>query len=486
MTGMSTENEICALSALEMLRAFADKTLSPVEVMQAHLRRTGRTNPDINALFSLRAESALEQARQSQSRWLRNEPCGRLDGVPVVLKDSVKCIGFDYYHGSAGYPGTPAEADGLPAARIKEAGGIILAKTTMPDFGMLAAGVSSQFGIVRNPWNLEANPGGSSAGSGAAVAAGMAPLAVGTDIAGSVRLPAAHNGLAGLKPSRGRIPHLQPSPVRATGPLARSSSDAGLLMSVLIRPDGRDYESLPATDEAPFCQLRDTPENFLRGRRIGLMLDMGYGRALDGRVKDAVTKAAGLFEQAGAIVELVPTVVEEDPMPFLNLFLQSRAHFELMSLPATRRDLVLPHLIEWSRRVEQATAPDLSRALFGLEDFKARVTAVLAPYDFVISPALSDVQFPAGAFGVDNEDHFAHCNFAIPFNQTGAPAHVVCCGFIDAMPVGLQIAGRRYDDLGVMRAGAVFERLAELEMPWPGDKAALGVSQVTSVIPGAI
>jgi len=143
-----------------------------------------------------------------------------------------------------------------------------------------------------------------------------------------------------------------------------------------------------------------------------------------------------------------------------------------MNLPEARRDLVMPHLIEWSRRVEQATAPDLSRALYGLEDFKARVTEMLEPYDFVISPAFSDVQFPADACGVDEADHFAHCSFAIPFNQTGAPAHVVCCGFIDAMPVGLQIAGRRYDDLGVLRAGVVFERLAAPAMPWPCEKTA--------------
>jgi len=467
LTGMTTENEFCALSAQEMLRAYADKSLSPVDVMEAHLKRAERANPEINALFSLRAEDALKQARLSQDRWERNTPQGPLDGVPVLLKDSIKCVGFDYFHGSAGYLGTPATEDAPPAARIKEAGGIVFAKTTMPDFGMLATGVSSQFGIVRNPWNLKSSPGGSSAGSGAAVAAGIAPLAVGTDIAGSVRLPAAQNGLAGLKPSRGRIPHLQPSPLRAAGPMARSTDDAGLLMSVLIQPDARDYESLPAIDENPFSRLGDTPNDFLRGKRIGLMLDLGFGRALDSRVKDAVISAAQLFEQAGAIVELVPTLVDEDPMPSLNLFLQSRAHFELMSLPEARRDLALPHLIEWARRIERASAPDLSRALYDLEDFKARVTMVLAPYDFVISPALSDVQFPADAYGADDEVHFSHCNFAIPFNQTGAPAHVVCCGFIDAMPVGLQIAGRRHDDLGIMRAGAVFERLTYFDMPWP-------------------
>jgi len=191
-----------------------------------YLARAERTNPDINAVFSLRADDALKQARLSQDRWGRDAPQGPLDGVPVLLKDSVKCIGFDYFHGSAGYLGTPASEDAPPAARIKEAGGIVFAKPTMPDFGMSASGVSSQFGIVRNPWNLQANSGGSSAGSGSAVAAGVAPLAVGTDIAGSVRLPAAYNGLAALKPSRGRIPHLPPSPLSTAGPMARTTDDA--------------------------------------------------------------------------------------------------------------------------------------------------------------------------------------------------------------------------------------------------------------------
>ncbi len=464
---MSYENELCTLSAQEMLRKYAEKSLSPVEVMQAHLAQAARVNPDINALFSLREENALKLAAKSEARWQSGAPCGPLDGVPVLLKDSVKCIGFDYYHGSAGYTGAPAIEDLPPAARIKEAGGIVFAKTTMPDFGMLAAGVSSQFGIVRNPWNLKANTGGSSAGSGAAVAAGIAPLAVGTDIAGSVRIPAAHNGLSGLKPSRGRIPHLAPSPLRAAGPMARSTDDAGLLMSVLVRPDDRDFESLPPCDEVPYRKLSETPDDFLKGKRIGLMLDMGFGRALAPDVEATITKAAAVFEAAGAIVELVPTLVKVDPMPSLNLFLQSRAHYELMSLPEERRHLVLPHLIEWSKRVEKASAPQLSAALYDLEIFKARVTSVLAPYDYVISPAMTDAQFPAEAVGADETVHFAHCNFAIPFNQTGAPALNVNAGFIDGMPQGMQIAGRRLDDLGTMRAGFAFERLAGIEMNWP-------------------
>ena len=464
---MSNPSELCSLSAMELLGAYKKRSLSPVEVMRAHLERAERINPVINALFSMRAHNAMEQARASENRWMQGAPSGVLDGIPILLKDSVKCKGFDYFHGSAGYTGDPANEDAPPAARIKEAGGIVFAKTTMPDFGMLAAGVSSAFGIVRNAWDQTANSGGSSAGSGAAVAARIAPLAVGTDIAGSVRLPAAHHGLTALKPSRGRIPHLAPSPLRAAGPMARTAADAALLMSVLIGPDDRDFESLPPIDPEPFRHAGETPEDFLKGKRIGLLLDAGYGQPLDPRIATLTTGAAHLMEDAGADIEITPSLVRRDPMPHLNLYLQSRAHNELMSLPEDRREKVLPYLIDWSRKVENHGAPDLSDALYGLEDFKSQVTTILQPYDFVISPSMTCLRFPAEAYGADRQDHFAHCSYAIPFNQTGAPAQVICCGFVDGMPVNIQIVGRRHDDLGVMRAAAAFEKLVQLDMHWP-------------------
>jgi amidase/aspartyl-tRNA(Asn)/glutamyl-tRNA(Gln) amidotransferase subunit A len=464
---MTDGKTFCTWSARELLGAYAKKEISPVEVLKDHLARAEKVNPSINALFGIRAGAALELAEQSQKRWMKGNPCGPIDGVPVLLKDSVKCTGFDYFHGSAGYDGSPAEKDAPPAARIREAGGVVFAKTTMPDFGMLAAGVSSAFGVVRNPWDTAANTGGSSAGSGAAVAAGIAPLAVGTDIAGSVRLPAAHSGLVGLKPSRGRIPHLAPSPLRAAGPMARNCDDAGLFMSVLVQPDKRDFESLPPCDASAFQTLDETPDDYLKGKRIGLMLDMGFGQALEPAVRNITVAAARKFESAGAIVETVPTVVLEDPMPFLNLFLQSRAHNELMSLQEERRHLVLAHLIEWSCRVESASAPELSDALYDLEDFKARVTEVLSPFDFVVSPAMTITRFPAEAVGADADDHFAHCSYAIPFNQTGAPAITICAGFVDKMPVSIQIAGNRYDDIGVFRAASIFERLRDFDIRWP-------------------
>ena len=465
-TGM-LRGDIVSLGANQLVKAFSRHELSPVEALMAHIDQCGKTNTEINAVFALRPEHALSQAKQSEQRWMEGRPCGPLDGVPVLLKDSIKCIGFDYYHGSAGYSGAPATADAPPAARIKSNGGIVFAKTTMPDFGMLAAGVSSVFGVVRNPWNTAVNTGGSSAGSGAAVAAGFAPLAVGTDIAGSVRLPAALCGVVGMKPSRGRIPHLQPSPIRSAGPIARTVEDVGLLMSVLVQPDARDYESVPPCDGDAFLTISDTPADCLLGKTIGLMLDMGFGQEPERRVLDVVGDTVRVFEGLGAKVEMVPTVARRDPMPALYALVKSRAYYELMSLPEDARPKVLPHISRWCREIEDMSAHALSTALFRLEEFKADVTEALTPYDYVISPALTVMSFPAEDVGPIPDDHFAHCSYQIPFNQIGAPALTICCGFMDGLPVGLQIVGKRYDDLGVLRVAQVYEQSRNLEMNWP-------------------
>ncbi len=459
--------DIVTLSAAQILQSYKMRELSPVEVMAAHLNQCERKNPEINAVFGVRAEYAMDEARQSEDRWFREEILGPLDGLPVLLKDSVKCEGFDYFHGSATYDGSPAEEDSPPAARIKEAGGLIYGKTTMPDYGMLAAGVSSAFGIVRNPWDNSVNTGGSSAGSAAAVAAGMAPIAVGTDIAGSVRLPCAHNGLVGLKPSRGRIPHLQPSPIRAAGPMARNVEDTGLLMSVLVRPDSRDYESAPACDDSAYRTLADTPPEFLNGKKIGLMLDMGYGQPSEVRILDSVRKQAKLFGSLGAHVDIVPTVANADPMNALYILVQARAYYELSCRPENLRAGLLPHIDEWCRQTESRSAHELSQALFELEKFKARVTEVLDVYDYVISPSLTVVSFPADQVGAIPNDHFAHCAYQIPFNQIGAPALSINAGFIDGLPVGLQISGKRYDDLGVMKVARLYEALRDGDISWP-------------------
>ena len=243
--------------------------------------------PHIKALYAFDPDGARAAAKASTERWQKGEPIGPLDGVPVTIKDNIATKGVPVPLGAATTKLVPAAADAPPAARLREAGAVIFSKTTMPDYGMLSSGLSSFHPLTRNPWDLSKNPGGSSAGAGAAGAAGYGPLHLGTDIGGSVRLPACWCGLVALKPSLGRIPIDPPYVGRVAGPMTRTVDDAALMMSVLSRPDRRDGMSLPPND-INWKALDKSP----RKLRIGLMLDLGVGQALEQEVRDVAVKAA--------------------------------------------------------------------------------------------------------------------------------------------------------------------------------------------------
>src|SRR5215212_9640353 len=275
------------LSALDLIAGFRSKQFSPSEVLEDVLAHIAVWEPHINALYAFDPDGARASAKASTERWQNGEPMGQLDGVPVTVKDNIATKGVPVPLGAASVKLVPAEKDAPPAARLREAGAIIFAKTTMPDYGMLSSGLSSFHALARNPWDLSKNPGGSSAGAGAAAAAGYGPLHVGTDIGGSIRLPACWCGLVALKPSFGRVPVDPPYVGRVAGPMTRTVDDAALMMSVLSRPDRRDGMCLPP-DNINWKALEKSP----RKLRIGLMLDLGVGQALEQEVRDVVVKAA--------------------------------------------------------------------------------------------------------------------------------------------------------------------------------------------------
>src|SRR6476469_5472476 len=234
------------MTAVDLLAAYKSKKLSPVDVVDAVVNRIEAWEPKLKALYAPDFEGARKAARDAEKRWQAGKPQGALDGVPITIKENIATKGVPVPLGTAATTMTPAAADAPAAARVREAGAIILAKTTMPDYGMLSSGRSSFHPLTRNPWNLAWNPGGSSAGAGAAAAAGYGPLHLGTDIGGSVRLPAGWCGLVGLKPSFGRVP-IDPTYVgRVAGPMTRTVDDCALMMSVIAKPDRRDGMSLPA------------------------------------------------------------------------------------------------------------------------------------------------------------------------------------------------------------------------------------------------
>src|SRR5690348_12618906 len=256
------------LSAVDLIAGYRAKQFSPSEVLEEMVAHIESWERHLNARYAFDPDGARAAARASTERWQKDEKTHALDGVPVTIKDNIATRGVPMPLGTASMKLVPAAADAPPAARLREAGAIIFSKTTMPDYGMTSSGVSSFHPLTRNPWDLSKNPGGSSAGAGAAGAAGYGPLHVGTDIGGSVRLPAGWCGLVGLKPSLGRVPVDPPYVGRCVGPMTRTVDDNALMMSVLARPDHRDGMSLPA-QEIDWANLFGSA----KGKRMGLLLN---------------------------------------------------------------------------------------------------------------------------------------------------------------------------------------------------------------------
>ena len=446
-------DDISFLTAHELLARYRAGSLSPVEATRRVLDRIAAVNPRLNAIYFLDADGALAAARASEARWRRGAPQGLLDGVPVTLKDSVYVAGMPTPHGTrATVADAAAETDAPVTSRLREHGAILLGKTTMPDLGMIPSGISSLHGVTRNPWNLERNSGGSSSGAGAAVAAGMGARAVGSDIGGSIRIPAAFCGIVGLKPSYGRVPLSKPWTALVAGPMARSVSDAALLLNVISRPDQRDYTALPWDNR---CYL-DGIDAGVRGLRIGLLLDIGFGLPLQADVRARIKSAAELLASCGAIVDPMPPIFDDNPEPDFDRMVQAYAWADFAVLPAQQQELVLPQIAAWCRQGEGMSAAELTHVTIRLGETRRRVIAACAKYDYVLAPTMAIEAFAAELpWPIGGTQHNSFC---FPFNLSEQPALSVCCGFTNSgLPVGLQIIGKRFDDAGVLRVGRAYE-----------------------------
>ncbi|MGZ5871421.1 MAG: amidase [Bradyrhizobium sp.] len=458
-------DELVGMSVGELTGHYATRKLSPVDVLKTTLAHSEAVNPKINALFSIRPEEAMAKARESETRWKANAPAGSLDGVPMTVKDSVAMVGWPYLHGIAANRSLPPSTyDSPPAIALKEAGAVIFAKTTMPDCGLLAAGLSSLHGITRNPWGLAWNTGGSSAGAGASIAAGAGMLSVGTDIAGSVRLPAGHCGLASLKPTHGRIPHLPADTMRMAGPMGRSVEDIARLLSVLTRADERDTWSFP--DDG--IQYHERLGRNLKGVRIGVLTDMGFGPKPEPAVREAVEEAGRMLAGTGAIVEPFASPLDGDAYAPIDLYLQVRGFVEFSGLPPHGEDGINPYVKQWCLGGAQHSGADVYRALGQIGKMKTTLLAAFEGWDYVIAPVLPVVNFPAEEPGVSRDVPLAHTVFTAMFNQTGQPAATVCTAFDSRhLPIGVQVIGHRCDDLGVLQVTLALEQMRQVKMDWP-------------------
>ena len=420
---------------------------------------------ELHALYALDADRALADAAASARRWAKGEALP-LDGVPVTIKENIATKGTPVPLGTAARTLEPAAEDAPPAARMREAGAIIFAKTTMPDYGMLSSGLSSFHALARNPWDLTKNPGGSSAGAGAAAAAGYGPLHIGTDIGGSIRLPAGWCGIFGLKPSLGRVPIDPPYWGRVAGPMTRTVADAALMMRELSKPDDRDTMNLPPQDIAWLdlgmrspcgscaSAFSSTPASAWRSRRRSRRRSTGREALREPRRPDRRRRA------------LPDPGHDRRPRPLLAPARLGRRRGA--SARAAGQGPALHPGLGRGRKPALGT-----QGLRRHEPDAAIKTAAIAAtkrFDYVLSPVAPVPAFPAElASPLDDPARpFEHIAFTVPFNFSEQPAASVNAGYTAAgLPIGLQIVGRRFDDLGVLRMAHAFEAIRAPQRPWP-------------------
>ncbi|TKW77750.1 MAG: amidase [Bradyrhizobium icense] len=452
------------LSATDLIAGYKAKQFSPSEVLEDVIAHVARWEPHIKALYLYDPDGARKVAKASTDRWNNGEPTGVLDGVPVTIKDNVASKGQPVPLGTASLPLVPAERDAPPVARLREAGAMIFAKTTMPDYGMLSSGLSSFHPLARNPWDLSKNPGGSSSGAGAAAAAGYGPLHLGTDIGGSVRLPACWCGLVALKPSLGRVPIDPPYIGRVAGPMTRTVDDTALMMSVLSKPDRRDGMSLPAHD-IHWKALDKSP----RKLRIGLMMEAA-GQPLEKPVRDVVIKAAKAFEAAGAVVTEVDAILTREMLDGIDNFFRVRLWGDLAKLPEKERARTLPYILQWAEPGAKLSGVEAINGFNQTFAIRAAAAKLFCELDYLISPVSPVVNFPAefAAPLNDPQKPFEHIGYTVPWNMSENPAVSVNGGYDKhGFPIGVQIVGRRFDDIGVLGMAKAFEGLRGPQKPWP-------------------
>jgi aspartyl-tRNA(Asn)/glutamyl-tRNA(Gln) amidotransferase subunit A len=456
---MSADQDVVYGSAISLLDRYRKRELSPVEVTRLLLDRLDALQPKINAFCIVDHDGALAAARESERRWMSGKAVGKLDGVPVTIKDLILMRGFPTLRGSRLVDPHQYWSEEAPAtARLREAGAVILGKTTTPEFGWKALGDSPLTGITRNPWDLARTPGGSSAGAAAACAAGIGPLHVGTDGAGSIRIPSAFTGVFGLKPSFGRVPAYPLSPMGLLahiGPMARTVTDAALMLNVLSAPDHRDPYALPPED----TDWRDGLEGGVRGWRIAYSPRLGYAK-VDPVIAAAVGEAARQFETLGAVVEEVGTIFPSPREALFTLWAAGAAKV-LDAYPADKRALVDPGLVATAAEGERISAVNYLGAELVRTALGQQMVAFHQKYDLLLTPMMPIPALPVGQDLNDpaTERHWIDWSpFSYPFNMTRQPAASIPCGLTGTgLPIGLQIVGPLYADARVLRAARAFE-----------------------------
>ncbi len=465
-----SDSAVCYMPAAEMAAAIRTRRVSPVEIVDDILARIERLNPELNAFCTVTADQARADARAAEAALIRGDAVGPLHGVPVSVKDLIETAGVRTTLGSRVFSDYVPAGDAPVVTRLRRAGAVILGKTNTCEFGHKAVTDNRIFGPSRNPWRPSHTPGGSSGGAAAAVAAGLGPLAVGTDGGGSIRIPASCCGIVGFKPTLGRVAQ---APLFGgleimlhTGPMARSVRDAALLLDAISGPDPRDPSSLPAdgTEYAAACG------GAVRGLRVGWTPDWGYA-AVDPEIRRITGAAAARFEELGCRVDEAAPGFGDPADAFETLSSASTAARWGYLLPA-QRDQLDPSTLPWIERGLTWSAVEFVRAAACRRTLNDVWQRYFARFDLLLTPTLAAPPLPVGIDGYGEiggkpVGRLGWIAFTFPLNMVGYPAASVPCGRTEAgLPVGLQIVGPRFADALVLRAAAAWEAAA----PWADDR----------------
>ena len=465
--------DLTQLPAHALLELYKRGETSPVEVTQAVLTRAARVNPKINAFSLLDEKSAMASAKESEVRWQAHRqsaaPVGALEGVPASIKDLILTQGWPTLRGSRTVdPHQPWDVDAPVTARLREAGAVLLGKTTTPEFGCKGETNSPATGITRNPWNLNKTPGGSSGGTAAAVAAGLGPIGVGTDGAGSVRIPAAFCGNFGLKPSFGRVPAYPLSPfgsVAHLGPHTMSVQDAALMMNVMKRPDARDWTSLPYDPVDYTAGLNDG----IQGLRIAYSPTLGFAHNVHPEIARAVADAVKVLESLGAHVEQIDPGFE-DPLEITTGLWFLGAWTVWNTLSAEQQSVADPDFKAEAELGARLTALEIQHLNQRRGVLGSMMRQFMQRFDVLVTPAVAIPAFdalPAGHSPLSPASMLGWTPFSYPFNLTQQPASTIPCGLTqDGLPMGLQFVGPMFGDALVLRASKAYENTRPIARPF--------------------
>ncbi len=474
MTFAATDLADC--SAAELQQLFRTKQASPVEAVSAAFARIDKLDLRLNAFCHLDPQAAAHDATQSRSRWMRGEPLSPLDGVPTCVKDLILTRGMPTLRGSYTVDATqPWDVDAPSTARLREAGAVILGKTTTPEFGCKGETNSPRSGISRNPWDTDKTPGGSSGGTAAAVASGMCPIGLGTDGAGSIRIPGAFCGTFGLKPSFGRVPAYPLSPmgtVAHIGPHSMSVRDAAVMMNLLKRPDARDWTSLPYDPTDYTVGLEDG----IRGLKIAYSPTLGYARNVHPEVADAVAEAVQHLESLGAYVEQIDPGFE-DPLEITTGLWFIGAWAIWNTLTPEQQSVTDPDFSAEAMLGAEITALQVQQLNLRRGALGAHMRQFMQEYDLLVTPSVAIPAFDALAAGhtpMSPQAMLEWTPFSYPFNLTQQPACTIPCGLTrGGLPIGLQIVGPMFGDAMVLRAARAYESVRPImRAPMPGAASA--------------